>query len=111
MHLGQYGISVNDSILAQIIELRPTHTFGRNDGCSSITELLRNFWTRQSLPCIAEHRHQKRVLNLDRRTLTSIRYLSDLIAVVTVPSPRLAVESENLMLISYQRWPALAFTN
>lgn len=25
-------------------------TFGRNDGCSSITELLRNFCTRQSLP-------------------------------------------------------------
>lgn len=25
-------------------------TFGRKDGCSSMTELLRNFWTRQSRP-------------------------------------------------------------
>jgi hypothetical protein len=31
------------------------NTFGRKAGCSSMTEELRNFWTRQSLPWIVAY--------------------------------------------------------
>jgi hypothetical protein len=45
----RYERSANVSFEAPLQEIT-TPTFGRKDGCSSITELFRNFCTRQSLP-------------------------------------------------------------
>lgn len=41
------------SVFSSFYCLDINSTLGRNDGCSSITELLRNFWSKQSFPWIA----------------------------------------------------------
>lgn len=56
----QYGRSL---INVNIYTISPPpsmekHTLGRNEGCSSITELLRNFCMRQSFPWMANLRFQ-----------------------------------------------------
>lgn len=47
----------DEHALAQIWSTQ--HTLGRKDGCSNITELLRNFCTKQSFPWIAVTKSQK----------------------------------------------------
>lgn len=65
-------------------------TLGRNEGCSSITELFRNFCTRQSLPWMAgENMSLNHVLM--GITLTRIRNLRDFIAIEAVPSTTLVM--------------------
>ncbi len=86
-------------------------TFGRKDGCSSITELFLNFCTRQSLPCIAANDCQH-IAETTGIIPTGIRHLCNFVTVIAVPrccqlNPRPSVHD----CYSDQRCPARALTN
>lgn len=77
-----------------------------------MTELLRNFWTRQSLPWIAATCQKDTLKAWLAERRTGIRNFGNLVAIVAIPKPTSGIRYS---LISadrpYQRWPALAFTN
>ena len=56
-----------------------------------MTELLRNFWIRQSLPWIAITNQMRTVEVCFERSHTGIRDLSNLVTIVTVPRPMLVI--------------------
>ena len=68
----------------EICAIHAIGTFGRNDGCSNITELLRNFWIRQSRPWIASN-----IINsmhyAPGTVLTGVGDFGNLVAVEAVP--------------------------
>lgn len=86
----QYPYGISTRLVSFILvhlpqQLQQAATFGRKDGCSNITELLRNFCTRQSLPWIAKLRLSTWYRIVGGYLLTSIRYFGNLVAVETVP--------------------------
>lgn len=67
------------------MSLRIHQTFGRKDGCSSMTELFRNFCTRQSFPWIAIQSSDDYIFLVDSGWLTGVWYFSNFVAIEAIP--------------------------
>ena len=79
-----------------------------------MTELLRNFWIRQSLPCMAEQTLGKTEHD-EGKPLTCVRYFCYFVAIETSPAPceyqRSSLKPKVSYAITYQKRPALTSMN